>query len=223
MAQISVRDAAGEKVDELDLDDRIFGVEVNVPLIHQAVLAIERANRMRTARTKTRSEIRCVKSKIYRQKGLGRARHGSRAANLFVGGQRAHGPKPVSRHHRLPKKMRRQAMFGALSAAWRDGDIIVVDKVELDRFSTRAVEDLLANLEADGEVLLVVPAPERNETGEEDAGQREALQRLLKSAANVAGLRVRLTGQLSVRDVVRADQVVFTRAALAILEEEWLS
>jgi large subunit ribosomal protein L4 len=223
MVQAIVQNMAGEKVGEIELDDRVFGVTPNIPLVHQVVLAIEHARPPRAGRTKDRHEIRATGAKWYRQKGTGRARHGSKAANLFVGGYKAHGPKANARSHRLPKRMRRQAMFSALSSKLTEGALLVVDEVTLDDYSTRDVVNMLEGLEAAGRVLLILPAPAADGEGEEDAEARANLQRVMKSTQNVVAMLARVGNNFSVREVVAADCVVMARDALMSLQEEWTS
>ena len=223
MAQTIVQNMAGEKVGEIELDDRVFGVTPNIALVHQAVLAIEHARPPRSGRTKDRHEITATGGKWYRQKGTGRARHGSKAANLFVGGYKAHGPKGNTRSHRLPKRMRRQAMFSALSSKLDEGALLVVDEVALDDYSTRQIVEMLEDLEAEGRVLLILPAPGRDDEGEENTEARANLERVLKSTQNVVAMIARVGSNFSVREVVAADCVIMAQEALVSLQEEWTS
>ncbi|MFQ6130852.1 MAG: 50S ribosomal protein L4 [Armatimonadota bacterium] len=208
MPELALYDMEGKKLDQVALDDALFGVAPNLALIHQAVVAEESHLLGRSGKTRTRSEIRGSGAKIWRQKGTGRARHGDRQAPIFVGGSKAHGPRPRKAGKRLPSRMRRAAMLSALSAKVADGQVTVVDKLEVDGYSTKAVVELLGSLEAEGRVLLVI-------------GQAD--EKLLASARNVVDLDTRVAPHFSVRDVVDCDRLILTQDAIAKLEQEWLS
>lgn len=208
MPELALYNMQGKKLDQVVLDDALFGLAPNVSLIHRAVVAEESHRLGRNAKTKTRREIRGSGAKIWRQKGTGRARHRDRQAPIFVGGSKAHGPRPRRAGKRLPKRMRRAAMLSALSAKVADGQVTVVDKLTVDGYSTKAVVDFLTKLEAEGRVLLVV--------GEAD-------DKLLVSARNVVDLTTKVVPNFSVRDVVDCDRLILTQDALAKLEQEWLT
>ena len=183
------------------LPAEIFDAKVNVPLIHQVVVAQEAAARQGTHATKTRGEVRGGGRKPYRQKGTGRARQGSTRAPQFAGGGVVHGPQPRSYDQKTPKKMKAAALRGALSDRARHGLVHVVDGlVEGTTPSTKAALAALTALTGAAKHVLVVV---RN--GDE-------LTRL--SLRNVAGVHVLAEGQLNTRDVLVSDQVVFISEAL---------
>lgn len=204
MPTIQVRDSGGASAGKLKLNADVFEAKANVPLMHQAVVAEEANNRQGTADTKTRGEVAGTGRKPWRQKGTGRARQGMRSAPHWYHGGIVFGPHPRGYDKRMPKKMRRAAIRSALSAKLTDGEMIVVDSIALEQISTKQMAAILDNLEAAGRVLLAVD--ERNEIVE-------------KSARNIAGLNLRVTPNLSVRDIIDCDCVVITKGAVKKLEE----
>ncbi|MGD8237361.1 MAG: 50S ribosomal protein L4 [Armatimonadota bacterium] len=206
MPELALYNMEGQKVEQIALSDAVFGLPMNMGLLHQATVAEDTARRRFSARTKTRSEVRLTGGKLYRQKGLGMARHGSKRAPIFVGGSVAHGPRAGRRRKRLPKKMRRKALMAALSAKTADGDLTVVDEVALDDFSTKTIISMLDNLDAEGRVLLVL-------------GDRD--QKVVKSCGNVVALEVQIAPELTLREVLGCDCLIITRDAVQKLEEAW--
>ena len=191
---------AGEKSGTVDLPADHFGVQVNIPLIHQVVVAQLAAARAGTHATKNRGQVRGGGRKPYRQKGTGRARQGSSRAPQFVGGGVVHGPTPRDYSQRTPKKMKVAALRGALSDRAREGRVHVVTAlVDGDAPSTRAAFSTLATLTERPRVLVVV------ERGDSLA------QRSLR---NVERAHVLVADQLNTYDVLVADDVVFTTGAL---------
>src|SRR4051812_6841930 len=158
MATIMVRDATGGEAGPIQLDDGIFAVQPNVPVMHQVVTAQLAARRAGTQSTKTRAEVRGGGAKPFKQKGTGRARQGSIRAPHWDGGGVALGPKPRSYKQRTPKKMIRLALASALSDRAAQDRVVVIDDWALDGPSTKAGLAALAGLGVDGRVLVVVPA-----------------------------------------------------------------
>jgi large subunit ribosomal protein L4 len=182
------------------LPAEVFDVELNIPLIHQVVVAQLAAARQGTASTKTRGEVRGGGAKPYRQKGTGRARQGSSRAPQFAGGGTVHGPKPRSYDQRTPKKMKVAALRGALSDRARHDRVHVVGSlVEGDAPSTKAAAAKLAEISGAKHVLVVV---ERSD------------ELTWKSLRNLAAVHVLEPGQLNTYDVLISDDVVFTEGAL---------
>jgi large subunit ribosomal protein L4 len=193
----------GSKAGTVELPEDVFDVEVNIPLIHQVVVAQLAAARQGTHSTKTRGEVAGGGRKPYRQKGTGRARQGSIRAPHFAGGGVAHGPSPRSYAQRTPKKMKAAALRGALSDRARNGRIHVVSSlVEGDVPSTRTATALLAGLSTRKNLLVVL--------------DREA-EAAWKSLRNLTQVHVIAVDQLNTYDVLVSDDVVFTEAALAQL------
>jgi large subunit ribosomal protein L4 len=203
MTSIDVRDASGEKSGTVDLPAEIFDVQVNVPLIHQVVVAQQAAARQGTASTKTRAQVAGGGRKPYRQKGTGRARQGSIRAPQFVGGGVVHGPQPRSYAQRTPKKMKAAALRGALSDRARGGRVHVVDGLlDGDVPSTKRALAVLRTLTERPRVLVVL-----------DRGD----ELTAKSLRNERDVHLLFVDQLNTYDVLASDDVVFTRAAYEFL------
>ncbi|HHN94549.1 MAG TPA: 50S ribosomal protein L4 [Anaerolineae bacterium] len=200
---VPVYDINGNQVGTAELRPEIFEAEVNVPLMHQAYVRQLANARLGTHSTKSRGEVNRTKAKWYRQKGTGRARHGSRNANLFVGGGIAHGPKPRSYTKKMPRKMRRAALRSALSVKAREQQIVVVDGLTLETPKTKAMAQILNNRGLDRKVLILLP--DRNEPVE-------------KSARNLPQVKTLRAGYLNIRDLLGYDQLVVPVEALAVIE-----
>ena len=203
MTAITVISPSGESGKTVDLPEEIFAAKVNVPLIHQVVVAQQAAARQGTHATKTRGEVRGGGKKPYRQKGTGRARQGSLRAPQYAGGGVVHGPQPRSYAQRTPKKMKTAALRGALSDRLSHGRVLVVSNfVEGDAPSTRAAAALLATAigsSLDRPVLAVVHRDD---------------ELSWKSLKNVPRVHVLTEDQLNTYDVLASDHVVFTEQAL---------
>jgi large subunit ribosomal protein L4 len=185
----------------VDLPEEIFGAKVNVPLIHQVVVAQQAAARQGTHSTKTRGEVRGGGKKPYRQKGTGRARQGSLRAPQYTGGGVVHGPQPRSYAQRTPKKMKTAALRGALSDRLSHGRVQVVSAfVDGDVPRTKDALAVLASAVAPGAKVLVVAHRDDELTW--------------KSLRNVASVHVLTEDQLNTYDVLASDHVVFTEQAL---------
>ncbi|GAA1291072.1 MULTISPECIES: 50S ribosomal protein L4 [Planotetraspora] len=196
---IDVLDASGKKAGSVDLPEAVFGAKVNIPLIHQVVIAQLAARRQGTHKTKTRGEVSGGGKKPYRQKGTGRARQGSTRAPQFTGGGVVHGPQPRSYEQRTPKKMKAAALRGALSDRALGGRVHVVSTlVTGDTPKTKAALQALRKITEARSVLVVVD--------END----EASWLSLRNAPEVHLLDA---GQLNTYDVLCHDDVVFTQEA----------
>ncbi|MCD6291222.1 MAG: 50S ribosomal protein L4, partial [Anaerolineae bacterium] len=148
--QVPLHNMAGEVVGQAELPDEIFAAPINQAVMHQALVRQLANARLGTHDTKTRGEVNRTKAKWYRQKGTGRARHGSRNAPIFVGGGVAHGPHPRKYTKRMPRKMRRLALRSALSVKASEERIIVLDVLHMDEPRTKAMVEMLDALGADG-------------------------------------------------------------------------
>jgi len=199
MASIKVTTTAGKSSGKVEVDDALFGVQPHVPVMHQVVTAQLAARRAGTQSTKTRAEVAGGGAKPWRQKGTGRARQGSIRAPQWRGGGVALGPKPRSYRQRTPKKMIRLALASALSDRFADGKVMVLDDWGIDAPSTKQAREILARLELDGRVLVVL-------TRENEA--------VWKSLRNLPHVHVLTTGELNAYDVLVSDWVVFTRWSL---------
>ncbi len=203
VVNVDVLDQSGKKVGEQQLDAKVFGIKVNVPLMHQVVTAGMAAQRSGTHSTKTRAEVSGGGKKPWRQKGTGRSRHGSSRSPIWVGGGIAHGPKPKDYDKRVPKKMKRLALLSALTDRTGEGRIMIVDGLSFDAPSTKDALNVLENLKADGLVLLVLAAPD---------------ELVEKSFRNLSQVRTTYAGKLGTHEILYADWVVFTKDALAELK-----
>lgn len=199
MTSVDVRTRAGDTAGSVELDDAIFGIEPNLPVMHQVVTAQLAAARAGTQSTKTRAEVRGGGAKPWRQKGTGRARQGSTRAPHWQGGGVALGPKPRSYAQRTPKKMIQLALRSALSDRATEGRIAVIDAWNFEAPRTKDGIAALSTLGLDGKVLVVV----------------EPFEDLVwKSFRNLGDVHVLLAGELNAYDVLCSDWVVFTRATL---------
>jgi large subunit ribosomal protein L4 len=201
MAEIEMRDAAGKKAGSRPLPAEIFESTVSVPLMYQVVVAGLAGIRAGTHSTKSRGEVRGGGRKPWRQKGTGRSRQGSIRSPQWVGGGVAHGPTPRDHSQKVNKKMRRGALRSALTDALRGGKLAVVDELAWDEPKTKRAVAVLDSLELDGRILLVLPAPT-------DSGAVE------RSFRNLANVKIAYAGGLGTYDVLLADRVLFTGAAI---------
>jgi large subunit ribosomal protein L4 len=200
---VPMYNTGGKEVGEVELRPDIFEVPINVALMHQALVRQQANAHLGTHSTKSRSEINRTKAKWYRQKGTGRARHGSRNANQFVGGGIAHGPKPRKYAKKMPRKMRREALRSALSAKAIEDQIVVLEALEMEGPKTAEMVALLRNLGLDSRVLILLP--DRNE-------------RVEKSARNLPQVRTVRASYLNVRDLLGYDHVLMPLGALQVVE-----
>jgi large subunit ribosomal protein L4 len=206
MAKIDVLDVAGKKASTRELPAELFDAKVNVPLMHQVVVAGLAGLRAGTHSTKTRGEVAGGGKKPWRQKGTGRARQGSIRSPQWSGGGVAHGPTPRDHSMRINKKMRRGALRSALTDAFQSGKLVVVDELVWDEPKTKQAAGVLEALEVAGRVLVVLPQPT-------DGGAVE------KSFRNIAAVKVAYANGLGTYDVLLADRVVLTASALDALAE----
>ena len=199
MVSVAVTSAKGSKAGSVNLDDSLFGIEPNVPVMHQVVNAQLAARRAGTHSTKTRAEVRGGGAKPWRQKGTGRARQGSIRAPQWVGGGVAHGPKPRDYSQKTPKKMVKLALRSALSDRASDDKVVVVDGWGIEAPSTKAAKALLEANKVEGKALVVI--------------DREA-EAAWKSFRNLPNVHVIAVDQLNTYDVLVADYLVFDKDTL---------
>jgi large subunit ribosomal protein L4 len=205
VATIDILDAQGKKSGSRDLAADVFEAPVSVPLMHQVVVAGLAGLRSGSHSTKTRGDVSGGGRKPWRQKGTGRARHGSIRSPQWVGGGVAHGPVPRDHSMRVNKKMRKGALRSALTDALRSGKLAVVSEIAFDEPKTKRAAELLAALQLTGKVLVVLDQPT-------DDGAAE------KSFRNIADVKLAYAGGLGTYDVLWADRVLLTGAALDALE-----
>jgi large subunit ribosomal protein L4 len=204
MPTVALMSISGEKVGEMKLKPEVFGVEPNLPLMHQAVVEELANRRSGTADTKTRAEVSGGGKKPYRQKGTGRARQGSTRAPQHAGGGVVFGPHPRSYEQQMPRKMKKAAFRSALSAKLADGEIVVIDELVLEAISTKKMVEIMGNLEAYGRVLIATT---------------EISDELERSSRNIPGIALRVPPGLSVAELLDADRIVITKAAARAVEE----
>lgn len=202
--KVPVYNMAGKEVSDVDLPEAIFEAKINRGLMHQALVRQLANARQGTHKAKGRSEINKSTAKIYRQKGTGNARHGSRRAPIFVGGGVAHGPQPRSYTKNMPRKMRRAALRSALTVKASNGEIVVLDELDFEAPKTKEMNELINRL-VDGDSTLVLLA-ERNENVE-------------KSTRNLANAKTLRANYLNVRDLLGFDKVVMPMSALQVINE----
>jgi large subunit ribosomal protein L4 len=207
MASVKLTTAKGKAGKAVDLDDAWFGIEPNVPVMHQVVTAQLAARRAGTQSTKTRAEVRGGGAKPWRQKGTGRARQGSIRSPQWRGGGVSHAPKPRSYAQRTPKKMIRLALASALSDRQADGKVKVIDGWGIDAPSTKAAVEVLGSLGVDGRVLVVLT-------------RDEADIATWKSLRNLGHVHVLNVEELNAYDVLVSDWVVFTQDSLPVRRTE---
>jgi len=202
--QVSVRNVAGEVVDNIRLNEAIFGVEPHEPAMHQALVRQLSNARLGTAKTKTRGEVSGGGRKPWRQKGTGRARHGSTREPQWRGGGVAFGPRPGRNYkQRMPRKMRHLALRSALSVKAAEGRIVVVDELGVPVAKTREMIALLGRLAVESSVLILL------------AQRDEAVERTTRNLPQVKTLRA---GYLNIRDMFTYDYLIISLAALAVIE-----
>ena len=204
--EVPVMNMSGKQVSTLSLPADIFEVEVNTGLMHQAYVRQMANARLGTHKTKSRGEIRMTTAKMYRQKGTGRARHGARSAPIFVGGGRAHGPRPRKYTKDMPKKMRRGAIRSALSALLRDDQLIFVDKIEMAAPKTKEMLALLNTLTGSGNALVLIVDGQEN------------VQRSVNNLPQAFALRA---SYLNIRDLLQHEKVIISLDALEVIKRIW--
>lgn len=200
--KIDVVNDMGEKVSSTELPGSVFGVQVKPDLMHQALTRQLANARAGTHKTKTRSEVSGGGAKPWRQKGTGRARHGSNRSPIWVGGGKAHTPRPRSYEARMPRKMRRAALRSALSAKAGQQQITVVDQLTLEEPKTAAMSELLARLQATGSAVIVLPEGNPN---------------VETASRNLPQVKVIRAGYLNVRDLLQHDRVIMPLDSIPVI------
>ncbi|HZY44742.1 MAG TPA: 50S ribosomal protein L4 [Anaerolineae bacterium] len=201
--KIPMKNMAGENIGEVELNSVIFEVPVNVPLMHQALTRQLANARQGNAKTKTRSEVAGSTRKMWKQKGTGRARQGSRKAPQWRKGGIVFGPIPRKYTQQMPLKMRHAALRSALSVKAADQHIVVLDKLEFDSAKTKEMSSVLNNIEAGRSTLVVLP--EHNDNVE-------------RSVRNLAGVKYLRAQYLNIRDLLGCDTLILPRGALDVIE-----
>ena len=204
MSKVSVYDIKGNVVADTELNDEIWGVEPNVPVMHAVVVNYLANQRQGTQSTLTRTEVSGGGKKPWRQKGTGHARQGSTRSPQWVHGGIALGPKPRSYRFTINKKVRRLAMKSALSAKLAENGVVVVNNLDFESIKTKNVVDMLKALGADGKALIVMPAVD---------------EKVIKSARNIPGVKTTLVNTPNVYDILNCDKFIVVTDAVAKIEE----
>ena len=204
MPKVALYNMEGSQIGDIELNESIFGCEVNTSVLHEVVKNYLANQRQGTQSTKTRSEVRGGGIKPWRQKGTGRARQGSIRATQWIKGGIALGPKPRDYRYSVNKKLKAVALKSALSAKVNEGAFIVVDDITLSEIKTKKVAEMLTNLKVDKKALIVTN--EKNDN-------------VVKSANNIQGVATTFMGSLNVYDVLKYDVMVITKDAVSKIEE----
>jgi large subunit ribosomal protein L4 len=205
MAKVAVYNIAGQQTGEIELNDTVFGVEVNEAVVHQALVMQLASQRQGNAATKTRAMVRGGGRKPWKQKGTGRARAGTIRSPLWVGGGTVFGPHPRSYSFRMPRKARRLAIKSALSAKVQSGELVVLEAIQYDQPKTKQVVELLKSFGLEERKALLIT--------------READENVEKSSRNIPGVKALTTSGLNVFDLLHHDKLLITRDAVARIEE----
>ena len=203
MANVAVYNMEGKEVDKIELNDSIFGVEINEHLVHMAVLQQLANKRQGTQKAKTRSEVRGGGRKPWRQKGTGHARQGSTRSPQWTGGGVVFAPTPRDYSFKLNKKEKRAALKSALTSRVVENKFVVVDELKLDEIKTKKFVEVLKNLNVEKALVILNDMDEK----------------VIASAANIPTVKTTQTNELNIFDVLKYDTVVVTKAAVATIEE----
>ena len=204
MSKVSVFDMTGKKVADTELNDAVFGITPNVSVMHAMVVNYLANQRQGTQSTLTRTEVSGGGRKPWRQKGTGHARQGSIRAPQWTHGGVALGPKPRDYSYSLNKKEKRLAMKSALSSKVIDQDLIVVDAIKTEEYKTKTIVEMLGALGADKKALIVLSSND---------------SKVIKSAANIPGVKTALVNTLNVYDILNSDKFIVEKDAVAKIEE----
>jgi len=206
MPKVDVYTLSGTKSGQIELPKEIFAAKINESLMAQAVRVYLGNQRKALAKTKRRGEIALTTAKWFRQKGTGRARHGARSAPIFVGGGVAHGPSGEQNYHlKMPKKMKKQALFSALSSKFKNNEVMVIKDLAKIEPKTKKMKTVLEKLVKDGKATLVLS---------------EKLENVFRAARNLKGLNLRQTNQLNVYEILNGGHLLFMKEAIEKLKEK---
>ena len=203
MAKVAVYNMEGKEVDSIELNDSIFGVEINEHLVHMAVLQQLANNRQGTQKAKTRSEVSGGGRKPWRQKGTGHARQGSTRSPQWTGGGVVFAPTPRDYSFKMNKKEKQLALKSALTSKVNDSKLIVVDELKMEAIKTKDFKAVMTNLNAN-KALVVMAEKDEN---------------VVMSAKNIPDVKTALTSTINVYDIMKAGTVVLTKDAVAKIEE----
>lgn len=205
MPEVTLYNAEGQETGNVSLNENVFDIEVNEHVVHEVVVAQLAAKRAGTAKTKTRGEVSGGGRKPWRQKGTGRARHGSIRSPLWVGGGTTFGPQPRDYKKRVPKKVKKLAVKSALTAKVEEGNLVILDSINFAEPKTKKMISLLDNFGVANDKVLIV-LEERNDN-------------VYKSARNLQGVRVVTPNRVTVYDLLNSKKVIMTKEAVSKVEE----
>ncbi len=205
MPKVAVYDITGKQTGDIELNENVFGVEINEAVLHQAVVMQLASQRLGTHATKTRGLVRGGGRKPWKQKGTGRARAGSTRSPIWVGGGTVFGPQPRSYAFRMPRKQRRLALKSALSAKVQEGELVIVDAISFEEPKTKNVVQMLNDFKAADDKALIITA--------------ELIDAVEKSARNIPGVKAIGSIGLNVYDILYHDKVFMTKDAVTRIEE----
>ena len=203
--KLDVINVSGQKVSEIELNANVFGIEPNVPVMHEVVKNYLANQRQGTQSAKTRAEVSGGGRKPFRQKGTGNARQGSITAPHYIGGGVVFAPKPRSYRYSLPKKVKRLALMSAFSAKVLENEMIVLDELTLSAPKTKDMVNILNNIKVAGKKVLIV-------TGDVE-------QNVIKATSNLEGIKTTFVGEINVYDILNHDFFVVTKSAVEKFEE----
>ena len=205
MPQVAKFDQTGKEIDKVSLNESVFNEKINEHVVHQVVNAQLASRRSGNASTKTRGKVRGGGSKPWRQKGTGRARHGSIRSPLWVGGGITFGPTPRNYYKKLTKKMRSLALKSILTDKLNREEIMLVDEIKIDEPKTKAVVEILNNFDlTDKKVVIVMPEKDEN---------------LYLSARNIPNVKTLLAGSVNAYDLLDNEMIIFVEEAVKMIEE----
>lgn len=204
MPKLDVLNVSGEKIGDIELNADIFAIDVNGYVLHDVVKNYLANQRQGTQSAKTRSEVRGGGKKPFKQKGTGRARQGTTRAPHYVGGGVAFAPKPRDYSYKLPKRVKRLALFSALSSKVASGEVIVLDELSMEVPKTKDMINILSNIKAEKKTLVVLSETDMN---------------VVKSTTNIPGVLTTFVGQINVYDILNHNNFVITKKALEVIEE----
>ena len=204
MPKIDIYNISGERIGEVTLSSKVFGTKVNEALLYEALKAQASSRRRGTASTKERAQVRGGGRKPWRQKGTGRARAGSIRSPIWKGGGTTFGPRPRDYSYSLPRKAKRKAIKSALSAKFKEKEILILDRMDLQEAKTKKMASILVNLRSGKKPLLVI---------------EEGNEMVRRAARNIEGVKIISPNSLNLYDLLNHNKLILTKEALAKIEE----
>lgn len=219
MPTVDLYNIEGEKIGDVALKDEIFGIEINKDVLHTVVLNQLANKRQGTQSTKTKTEVRGGGAKPWRQKGTGRARHGSSRSAQWTKGGIIFGPKPRDFSYTVPKKVKRLAMKSALTSKVEGKEILVLDDLKLNEMKTKEMVKILKNLKIDDSALIVLPTVNKKV---DELEKIEVVKKVEVASRNIPGVKTSLVNTMNVYDILKYDKLVLTKESLSGIEEVYV-